>query len=131
MGKYWRMLGEYDVETTTFTALAGGAGASPYTHDEDATLIGLRAIVGGDAATTLTELVEFRLTCTAWKPNQMDGIVVGGGGLRTAPFLQPAPVDYVVNQPVKASTKITIEARNITADTPVTNSVVLMGLFES
>lgn len=130
MGRYWRVLGEYDAETTTFSELAGGAGTSPYTHDEDATLVGLRAIVGGDAATTLTELVEFRLTCTAWKPNQMS-VVCAGGGLRTAPFPQPAPVDYAVNQPIKASTKITIEARNITADTPITNSVVLLGCFES
>jgi hypothetical protein len=130
MGRYWKVLAEYDAETTTYSACAGGAGSSPYTPDENATLVGLRVIVGGDAATTLTELVQFKLTCTTFKPNSIE-CMGAGGGLRTAPFPQPAPIDYTVNQRVLAGVPITIEARNVTADTPVTNSVVIMGCFES
>ena len=131
MGEYWRLLGEYDAESTTFTEIAGGAGASPYTHDENATLVGLRVIIGSDAVTSLTELVEFRLTCTKFKPNMMDGIIGNGNGLRTAPAMQLVPQDYIVNQPVEAAIKIKIEARNITADTPVTVSAVILGKFRS
>jgi len=128
MGEYWKVLGEYDAETTTYSELAGGAGASPYTPTEDATLVGLRVIVGGDAATTLTELVQFKLTCSTFTPNSIE-CMGAGGGLRTAPFPQPAPIDYSMNQPVHAGVPITIEARNVTADTPITNNVILLGKF--
>lgn len=128
--KHWQVMAEYDAETTTYSACAGGAGSSPYTPGATGRLLGLRVEVGGDAATTLTELVQFRLTCTTFKPNSIE-CVGAGGGLRTAPFPQPAPRDHVVDQPVQAGVPITIEARNVTADTPVTNSVVLLGLFES
>jgi hypothetical protein len=124
------MLGEYDAETTTFTALAGGAGSSPYTPDFNGRLVGLRAMVGGDAATSLVELVEFKLSSTTFSPNQVNGIVVAGGGLRTAPFPQAPTEDYVVDQEVKAGVPVTIEARNITADTPVTVCAILLGCFE-
>jgi len=130
MGKYWVVLGEYDAETTTYSELAGGAGISPYTPKESGRLVGLRVEVGGDAATTLTELVQFKLTCATFKPNSIE-VVGAGGGLRTAPFIQPAPRDFAVDQPVQAGVPIVIEARNVTADTPVTNSVLLIGCFTS
>jgi hypothetical protein len=130
MGEYWKLMGEYDSETTDFTEFAGGGGSSPYSHDEDAQLIGLRTIVGGDAATTLTEHGVIRLTSTTFKPNAIE-CAFAGGGLRTAPFTQPAPMDHKVDQKVLASIKIKIEGKNLTADTPVTNSVLLMGLFRS
>lgn len=130
MGKYWRLLGDYDAETTTYSACAGGAQTSPYTPDEDAMLVGLRVIVSADAATTLTEAVQFRLTCTTFKPNSIEAMG-NGGGLHTAPAFPPPPMDYPVNQPVKAGVPITVEARNVTADTPITNNVLLMGCFES
>lgn len=130
MVKYWECLGEYDAEGTTYTALAGGAGSSPYTPKENARLIGLRVIVGSDAATSLTEIVQFKLTCTTFKPNAIE-CGGNGSGLRTAPAFQLMPIDWEVDQEVRAGVPITIEARDVTADTPVTNSVTLWGLFES
>jgi len=130
MGEYWRLLGLYNAESTTYTACAGAAQASPYTPDEDATLVGLRVIVGGDAATTLTELVQFRISCTTFNPNSMEAMGLGSG-LLTAPALKVMPIDHPVNQPVKAGVPITVEARNVTADTPVGVSVALMGKFVS
>jgi len=129
MGKYWRLLGDYNAETTTYSACAGASQTSPYTPDKTATLVGLRPIVVADAATTLTEGVQFKLTCTTFDPNSIE-VMAFGSGLDTVPALRVAPVDYSVNQPVKAGVPITVEARNITADTPVGVRVLLMGCFE-
>lgn len=130
LGKYWKLLGEYDAETTTYSELAGGAGSSPYTPVENATLVGLRVIVSADAATTLTEAVQFKLTSSTFKPNSIE---CGGQGvgIATAPRLGVPFIDWVVEQKVTAGVPITIEARNITADTPVTNNVLIFGCFVS
>ena len=64
----WRLLGEYDSETTAFTALAGSVG-SPYTPDFNGRLVALRTIVGGGSATSLVQHIIFRLTCTKFNPN--------------------------------------------------------------
>lgn len=122
-------MGEYDAETTTYSALAGGAGASPWMPDFNGKLLGLRVIVGSDAVTTLTELIQFKLTCTAWKPNSIEAVGIGNG-LRTAPAAHQAPVDHVCDQPIKSGVSVTLEARNVTADTPVTVSAIIMGYFE-
>jgi len=132
MGTYWRLLGEYDAETTAYTALAGTP-ASPYTPDETGRLTALRVIVNRSAATSLINHVQFRLTCTTFKPNSIE---VGGqgSGLQTAPAFQSgvaAVTDWDVMQPVQAGVPITVEGRNKTADTPVTVSVHLYGRFES
>ena len=130
MGKYWRLLGLYNAESTTYSACAGNAQTSPYTPDENAVLTGLRVIVSADAVTTLTEAVQFKLTCTTFKPNSIE--VVGQGiGLATAPRLGGLVTDYPVQQKVQAGVPITVEARNVTADTPVGVSTLLMGCFES
>lgn len=125
----WRLLGEYDAETTTYSALAGGAGSSPYTPDFDGTLIGLRTIVSRDAATTLTNHVQFKLTCTTFNPNVIE-VGAEGSGLQTAPALANQGMDWPVNQAVRSGVPITIEARNVTADTPVTNNVLIYGQFQ-
>ena len=120
----------YDAETKTYSAAAGTYQTSPFTPDTDGTLVGIRVINGGAAATTLTELQQFRLTCTLWTPNAIE---VGGlgSGLHTAPAF-PAPViDYPVNQPTKTDKKITIEGRNTTAETPITVETQIWGCFES
>lgn len=130
MGEYWRLLGLYNAETTNYSACVGVAQTSPYTPDEDAKLVGLRVVVSADAVTTLTEAVQFRLTCTTFKPNSIEA--VGQGiGLATAPRLGGLIIDYSVNQPVKAGVPVTVEARNVTADTPVGVSTLLMGKFVS
>lgn len=130
MGRWWEVLAEYDAEGTTYSACAGGAGASPYTPKANARLIGLRVIVGSDAATSLTEIVQFKLTCASFSPVNSIEACGNGSGLRTAPAFQLMPIDYEVDQQVQAGVPITIEARDVTADTPVTNSVVIMGYFE-
>jgi len=128
--KYWRCLGEYDSETTAYTALAGSAGSSPFTPPENARLVGLRTIPNRSAATSLINHVEFKLTCTSFVPNVIE---VGGQGtgLQTAPALQQGSIDYEIDQPVSGNQPITIEGRNVTADTPVTVSVLLYGLFDN
>lgn len=127
MGQYWRLIGHYDAETATYSACAGGMQTSPYTPDEDATLIGLRTIVGRTAATTLTDAVQFRLTCTTFKPNTVHAVALGTG-LQTAPAAYARPIEFTMNQPVKAGVPITVEGRCDNASA-VTNSVLLMGLF--
>lgn len=127
--KAWRLLGEYDSTTDTYTALAGGGGSSPYTPDFNGRLIGLRTVSNRDAATTLQDHVNFKLTCTKFLPNVIE-CGNQGSGLQTAPALQPAPEDWVVDQNVQAGIPITIEGRNIGADTQVTPSVLIYGLFD-
>lgn len=123
-------MGFYDSETKTYTECAGTYAESPYTPDEDCRLVGIRVINGHAAATTLTELQQFRLTCTNWKPNSIE---VGGlgAGLATAPAFPSPIMDFVVDQPCKASVKITIEGRNTTAETPITVETQIWGCFVS
>lgn len=129
MGKYWRLIGHYNGESQTYEALAGGFQASPYTPDEDAQLIGLRLLVGGEAATSLTEGVQIRLSSTTFKPNVIH--VAGQGvGIHTAPRQGIPIIDFEVNQPVKAGVPITIEGRHAVA-TAVTHNSFLMGMFQS
>lgn len=129
MAKCWRLMGQYNAVTTTFSGLAGTP-ASPYTPDFDGRLVGLRVITSRNAATSLIDFVQFRLTCNTFKPNVLE-IGVDGGGLQTAPVLKGLPTDYEVDQEIRAGVPITIEGRNITSGTPVTTSVFLIGMFIS
>jgi hypothetical protein len=129
MGKYWRLIGHYAGEAQTYEALAGAFQASPYRVPENCTLKGLRVIVSAEAASTLTEGVQFRLTNVNWKPNEIH-IIAQGNGLRTAPGTTPPALDYEVNQPCSVGTDITSEGRNNVA-TAITNNIFIMGLFES
>lgn len=129
MGKYWRLIANYNGESQTYEACAGTLQTSPYTPDEDARLIGLRLQIGGEAATSLVEGVQLRLTCTTFKPNTIH--VTGmGNGLRTAPATPQQYVDFDVDQPVKAGVPITIEGRH-NVGTAVTNNTFLLGCFMS
>ena len=127
--KLWRLLGRYDAESTTYTACAGTGGVSPYTPDFNGKLVGLRGIVGGGPVTSLVNHVQFKLNCTTFKPNAIEA-AAQGSGLQTAPAIMPAPLDFQVDQAVQAGVPITIEARNLTADTPVTADAFLYGCFE-
>lgn len=130
MGKrFWRLLAQYDSETTDYTACAG-VPASPYSPDIGGRLVGLRAVVNRSAATSLINHVQFRLTATSFTPNSIE-VGAQGSGLQTAPAQQPESSDWQVDQPVVPSLPIAIEARNVTADTPVSVSVLLYGLFEA
>lgn len=129
MARHWEMIGRYDAESTTYTALAGTNGASPYTPGFSGKLIGLRVIAAGGAAATLINGLQFKLTSITFKPNAIE---VGGFGcgLMTAPAHVPAPTDWQIDQEVQAGKKIELEGRNVTADTPVTVDVQIWGLFE-
>ena len=129
MGQYWRLMAAYDSEAVTYGNAAQAMAPSPYVPDEDAQLIGLRTIVSRTAATSITNGVQFRLTCSTFKPNTLHAMAVGTG-LQTVPAM-PAPIiDYVVNQKVIAGVPINIEARDDFA-AATTNQVYLMGLFQS
>lgn len=132
MGEYWQTIGRYDAETQAFsqaTTYTGGP-ASPFVPVEaSSTLVGIRIIVGAQAATSLTEGVAIRLTCTAWKPNTMT-FYVSGNGLHTAPALNENIYDYSVQQPCSSSNPITLEGMCLEA-THVTNSVLVVGKFKS
>ena len=131
--RYWKLLGQYDGETTAYTELAVSGMASPYSPVESARLKGLRAIVNRSAAASLINHVGFKLTCATFTPNSIE-VGVQGSGLQTAPVGVggvSATNDWDVDQPVQAGVPITIEARNITADTPVTVSALLYGLFDN
>lgn len=129
MARFWRLMAESNTAGTTYAACAGAAAASPYTPDFSGRLIGLRVITSNDAATSLTEATQFRLSCTTFKPNVIEAI--GQGSSINTALNPPAPViDHTYDQEVQAGVPITIEARNVTADTPVTPNVLLVGCFE-
>jgi len=131
--RYWKLLGQYDSETTAYTELAVSGMASPYSPVESARLKGLRAIINRSAATSLINHVGFKLTCATFTPNSIE-VGAQGSGLQTAPAGVggvSAQHDWEVDQPVQAGVPITLEARNITADTPVTVSALLYGLFDN
>lgn len=131
MSRFWDLLAEYDAESKTFTACAGtvSGASSPYAPLAKGKLRALRVIPNSDAVTTLLEHVVFKLSATSFNPN---AIQVGGqgSGLQTAPAAMRGHVDWEVDQDVVPGVNITIEGKNITADTPVGVSVLLYGLFE-
>lgn len=127
--KYWRLIGHYDAETTAWSACAGAMQASPYTPDENATLIAIRTIVGRTAATTLTDGIQFRITSTSFVPNQIQAMALGSG-LQTAPAFPAPPQDYPVMQKVVLGNGINVEGRCANAS-GVTNDVFVMGLFDN
>ncbi len=129
MGKYWRVIGHYNGEATAFEAVAGTFQTSPYTPDEDARLIGVRLLQGDEAATSLVENYQIRLTSTTFKPNVIH-VAGNGRGLGTAPAFPVAPIDYPMDQPVKSGVPITIEGRHAVG-TAVTANVIIMGEFQS
>ena len=128
---FFRLMAQYDAETTTYSACAGTP-TSPYTPDKTGRLRGLRTIVNRSASTSLINHVQFRLTSTTFNPNSIE-CGAQGTGLQTAPALQggaSSEMDWACDQMVQAGVPITIEARNVTADVPVTVSVLLYGYFE-
>ena len=132
MGKYWKLLGEYDGEATTYALVLGtiSGAKSPYTPTENGRLIGLRTISSLVAVTTVLNGVQWKLTCSTFVPNSIE-VGTQGSGLQTAPEAQPTVMDWAVDQEVRAGVPITIEARNVSAYTAVTVETFLWGLFET
>ena len=128
MPRIWRLMGETVDEGTAFLACAGTP-ASPFVPDFNGRLVGLRTLVSGAAATSLTRHIEFRLTCAKWSPNTIE-VGAQGAGVETAPLNPPIPNDWSVDQPIMAGVPVTVEARNITAATPITVETFVYGAFE-
>lgn len=129
--KYWRLMGHYNGESQNYEALAGTWATSPYMPVENGRLKGLRLQIGGEAATSLVEGMQIKLTSTTFKPNSIE-IGGMGNGLRTVPTSgqQGTSIDFEVDQPVMAGVPITIEGRHNVA-TAVTNNSFVWGFFES
>ena len=129
--KLWRLLGHYDSVTTSYTACAGTKQTSPYVPDFNGKLIGLLGLVAGGAATSLVQHVQFRLTCTTFRPNEIHA-AAQGSGLQTAPAVKTGEQLYFeVEQPILAGIPIHVEGRNEAgAETVVTPEVMLYGLFQ-
>jgi hypothetical protein len=126
--RFWRLIGEMVETATTYGPVLGAAAPSPYVPDVDANLIGIRVLPARQAATSLTNAFQIRLTCTTFNPNTIHVCGVGSG-LQTAPAQEPIGTDYDINQPVKAGVPVTIEGRNTYANA-VTPDNLIMGLFE-
>lgn len=126
--KFWRLLGEMVETATTYGPVAGAAAPSPYAPDIDAKLIGIRVIPGRQAASSLVNNVQITLTCTTFVPNTIH-VGASGSGLQTAPAQEPMPIDFEVDQPVKAGVQIAILGRNLYTN-GVTPDVMIFGLFQ-
>lgn len=129
--KLWRLLGHYDSVTTEYTACAGALQTSPYAPDFPGMLIAIRTIIGGGAATSLVQHIQFRLTSVAFNPNVIE-VGAQGSGLQTAPAVKTGEIlDWQVNQQVKSGVNIIVEGRNEAgAATPVTVEALVYGLFQ-
>jgi hypothetical protein len=132
MGRYWKLMAQYDAEATTYAACGGGTSgaASPYTPTEDARLVGLRVITSEVAVTTVQNGIQFKLTCSTFKPNSIE-VAGNGSGLYTAPMPGDRGIDWTVDQPVNAGVPIVIEARHVGAYAAVTAEACLWGCFEN
>jgi len=128
MARCWRLMGHYNAETATYSACVGTAQTSPYTPDFSGTLVGLRTQPSLSAATSLAGHVQFRLSCTTFKPNSIE-CFSQGAGLMTAPAVQLQPTDFSVSQPVSAGVPITVEGR-CNDSTPVTCEQYVYGCFD-
>ena len=126
--RVWRLMGHYDAETATYSGCAGASQTSPYTPDFSGRIVALRTQVSAEAATSLVQHVQFRLSCTTFKPNAIE-CYAQGNGLQTVPAFSQMSKDFVVDQMVQAGVPITVEGR-CNVGTDVTNNTFLYGLFE-
>lgn len=124
----WQLMGHYNGESQTYEALSGGFQTSPFTPPVNGRLKGIRVITGGEAATSLVEGIQFRLSSVSFTPNVIH-VVAQGNGLQTVPKTPPTVFDYEVDQPVNTGAPIAIEARHNVA-TAVTCQAFILGLFE-
>jgi len=125
--KYYDFMAEYEAETQAFSD-ANGIAKSPYKIKTDGTLTGVRIMVSRNAATSLTNGVIVRLTCTDFVPNSIQLACVGNG-LQTAPAFGPAVFDFDLKQKVVNGHDIQIEGKCVDANA-VTNSVLILARIE-
>jgi len=108
----------------TLVAMTG----SPYSPKANGRLIQLKLAVYGSSVAALIEGIEAVATCPLW--GVPVAVVTAGAGLRTAPAF-PIPTGITnCDLAVQVGNQITVQIKNITADTPVTVEAVLIGVFE-
>ena len=127
--RFWRLIGEMVETGTSFAPVAGAAAPSPYIPDVDATMVGIRVLVGRQTSSSLTNNFQIRITSTTFQPANVMHVVGVGVGLATAPASSPNSFDFDVNVPVKSGVGITIEGRNTYAN-GVTPDNLIMACFE-
>ncbi len=116
------------VATTGFIA-ADGTPGSPYSPLVDGSLIQVKVNVCGDAVTSLIENVTVRLKSASFGTLPIH-VTIAGGQIRTAPAF-PIPLGVQnVDLPVRTGVPITIEIMHVTAATPVTPRIQVIGVFE-
>ena len=120
---WWDQMGINNLVGTTYAPVTG----SKYTPIVDGRLRAVKLVMAGDAATSLLEECDVKLSSPEWGRDLVCS--QGGGGIRTAPAVPVPDSIYECDLPVKATQGITISAQwNVT---PVTPHMVIMGLFES
>lgn len=122
------IIGHLDAEGITYAAVVGTEAPSPWTPTKSGRIKELQVLICAEAATSLTNGVVFRLTCTTFNPNTIK-VAGEGGGLRTAPFTANRPVIYKCDQQVTAGVPVIVEARNV-AGSPVTVNALLLATIE-
>lgn len=127
--RIWRLMGHYNAETSTYSACAGAGQTSPWTPDFNGTLVGLKTQMSLAAATSLTGHIQFRLSCAAWTPNQIE-VFAQGSGLKTAPAFPENSQEFSVVQKIVAGTPVTVEGRCLDS-VPVTVECYIYGCFET
>jgi len=127
--KFWDTIAESVSESTSWTACAGTGGSSPYTPPVAGKIVGLRTVVGNNAATSLTCHGEFKLSCGLW--NVSPKVAYQGAGLMTVPAFAPKPLDYACDLEIKPGYPIIIESRTLSADTEVTNGILLEACIQT
>lgn len=129
MGMYSDEMARHTGVATTGFIAADGSPGSPYTPLVDGTLIQVKAIVTGDAVTSLIENVTVRLTSPSFGTLPVH-VVVSGANIRTAPAFPLAVGVQNVDLPVNTGSRIVVEIMHVTAATPVTPRIQVIGVFE-
>lgn len=108
---------------------ADGTPGSPYSPLVNGRLIQVKLNLAGDAVTTLIENVTVRLTSTTF--GAVPVFITGSGNnLRTAPTTHIPITVQNCDVPVKTGSPIVIEILHVTAATPVTPRIQIIGVFE-
>lgn len=128
MARAWRLMGHYNAETQAYSACAGALQTSPFTPDFAGRLVAVRTQPGAEAATSLVQHVQVKMTCNTFRPGSIE-FYAQGNGLQTVPAFSQESHDFVCDQAVQAGVPVTVEARNDVA-TAVTAQVFIYGLFD-
>lgn len=107
---------------------ADGSPGSPYSPLTSGRLIQVKVHVGGDAVTSLVELVTVKLESSKWAVPLH--ITVNGANIRTAPAF-PIPTGIQnCDLPVQTGIDIQVKVLHVTGATPVTPQIQVLGVFE-